>query len=553
MTAVALTPPAARVRTARFRLGRALRLEVKHSAVIWVLPVLAVIFYADAYRIAVGYPPTWTVRAAVLTGPNLIFFTVVAAGISAWVATREGRRKTGDLLATTARGVWARQTTVLTATAFWMVLADLAGVAIIYVQTAFQATWGGPPLWPVAVGVVGVTAACAVGFTVGTLFPSRFTAPAAAVAVFVAWFVGVNAASSVNNDPNLATAKGSAALLVSANGGARPQNVDAGVFYHVPPDLSIAQVMFMGGVLLIMVALLALLPAAREGGVGRQASQGASLGARRWLTAAAAVVVACGVAASATAFSLVGTARYFLAGAGWVIPALHDAANDQPVPYTPDCTASAKGSAFTVCIHPAFEPYLGAVSAALRPAAAEIAGLPGAPARAEMTAGDVLPAAAGTTSVFDYSADQEGWGGASFWATPAQARSADRVPGLTTDWEQGMQQDFITWFVSGPAPQGMSAPTQTPAQEAVAITLLAKIGAPVPQYQQFSGPPPGSGQSRGQSVGTSGPDTQPQASAAQITAAASRFGALSPAARRAWLTANIAALRAGAITLAQLP
>jgi ABC-type transport system involved in multi-copper enzyme maturation permease subunit len=526
VTAVAFTQ-----RTARFRPARALRLEIKHSAVVWVLPVLAALFYVNAYRTAAGYPPTWTVRASVITGANLIFFSVIAAGIAAWVATREGRRKTGDLLATTARAAWARQATVLAATAFWMVLAYLAGVAVIYLQTTLQATWGGPPLWPVAVGVVGVAASCAVGFACGTLFPGRFTAPVVAVAVFVAWFIGVNAANSVNNFVDVRSAKGTAALFVSTDGG-RPQQVDVGVYYRVPPDVSIAQVMFMGGVLLVMVGLLTLLPAARVPGV-----RGLSFAGRLWLTVVAAAGVACGVAASATAFSLAGTARYSLA-TGWEIPALHDAADDQPVPYTPDCT----GSAFTVCIHPAFEPYLGAMDAALQPAAAEVAGLPGAPVRAEMTTGAALLAVAGTTSVYGYSVEQEGFSGG-FWAMPATARTAD--------WEQGEQQDFITWFVSGPAEQDRPGLT-TPAQEAVAIALLAKIGAPVPQYPQFSQPGTQSGASS-MSSGPGGSGTQPEASAAQITAAASGFESLSPAARHAWLAANIAALRSGTITLAQIP
>jgi hypothetical protein len=532
MTAVALTQ-----RTARFRTVRALRLEIKHSAAVWVLPVLAALFYFNAYRTAAGYPPTWTLRASAITGPNLIFFTVIAAGIAAWVATREGRRKTGDLLATTARGAWARQATVLAATVCWMVLAYLAGVAVIYLQTAFQATWGGPPLWPVAVGVVGVAASCAVGFTGGTLFPGRFTAPVVAVTVFAAWFVGVAAANNVNNFENVSSAKGTPALFVATDGG-RPRHVDAGVFYHAPPDVSIAQVMFIGGVLLVMVGLLALLPAARVPGV-----RGLSFAAgRRWLTVVAAVGVACGVAASATAYSLAGTAR-FSATTGWEIPALHDAADDQPVPYTLDCTGGVfKVGAFAVCIHPAFDPYLGAMSAALQPAAAEIAGLPGAPARAEMTTGDALPAVAGTTSVYDYSAEQEGFGGASFWATPASARTAD--------WEQGAQQDFITWFVSGAAEQ--DSPSPTPAEEAVAIALLAKIGAPVPQYPQFFQPSSQSGASS-VSSGPGGSGTQPTASAAQITTAANRFESLSSVSRHAWLAANIAALRSGAVTLAQLP
>ena len=42
-------------------------------------------------------------------------------------------------------------------------------------------------------------------------------------------------------------------------------------------------------------------------------------------------------------------------------------------------------------------------------------------------------------------------------------------------------------------------------------------------------------------------------SSARIAAAAARFEALSPAARHAWLATHLPALRAGHITLAQLP
>lgn len=528
MSAVALAQ-----RPARPRPARALRLEIRHSAAVWVLPVLAAIFYLNAYRTVAGYPPTWTLRASVIAGPNLIFFSVIAAGISAWAATREGRRKTGDLLATTARAAWPRQATVLAATVFWVVLAYLAGVAVIYLQTALQATWGGPPLWPVAAGVTGVAASCAAGFACGTVFPGRFTAPVVAVTVFAAWFVGVNAANSVNDVEQLAGAKGSPALFVATDGG-RPNNADVGVFYHAAPDVFIDRVMFMGGVLLVMIGLLALLPASRVPGA-RGPSRAAG---RRRLTVAAAAGIACGVAAAATAFSLAGTARYSVAS-GWEIPALHDAAGDPPVPYAPDCA----GGAFTVCVHPAFGPYLGALSAALRPAAAEIAGLPGAPARAAMTTSATLPAAAGTTSVYDYSTELDGPGGESFWVSPGTARAAA--------WEQAVQQDFITWFVSGPPERDSTGPT--PAEEAVAIALLAKIGAPVPAgYPQF-GPPGSQPGSSSTSSGTDGLGTQPTATAAQITAAATGLEALSPAARRAWLEANITGLRSGAVTLAQVP
>jgi len=517
VTAVAV--PVAR--PARFRPGRMLRLEIRHSPIVWALPVLAAIFYFNTYRTTLGLPPTWATFASLVTGPMLVYLCVFAAGLSAWVGTREGRRKIGDLLATTARGAWARQATVLAATAFWMVLAFLVETAVIYTLAARQATWGGPPLWPVLIGVVALVTACALGFTAGVLFPGRFTAPVVAVAVFVLEFVGVKA---VNDAYDYAYAGGSSYALLQPDQGL-PRFVETGVFYRVPPDVSIAQLMFMGGLLLVAGGLLGLAPAARVPGV-----RGLSLGGgRRWLAVLAAAAVGCGVAASATAFSLAGTAKYSQA-TGWVIPALHDAASDRPVPYTPVCS----GSAFDVCLHPAYAGYLPAMTAALDPAAAEIAGLPGAPTRASLAVGYALPAPAGTTSVYAYSGTGVGVGGAWFGLSPAEA--------ATPSWEQTVQQSFLFWFVSDPAENASGS--ADPAQQAVADALLAKIGAPAPDLGPFT---------KGGGAPSSKPAAGAQASAAQIAAAARRFGSLSADVRRGWLTAHVAALRSGAITLAQLP
>ena len=520
MTAVALSRPA------RLRTARAMRLEIKHSPVVWALPVLGVIFYFDTYRTATGLTPTWANHASVITGHMLIYICVFGAGLAAWAGTREGRRRTGDLLATTARAAWARQTTVLAATAFWMVLAFLAETAAIYVQTASQATWGGPPLWPVAVGVLCTITACAIGFTAGTLFPGRFTAPIIAVVVFVLEFVGFKA---VDNTYDFRFSGGSYAVLTPGQG--LPHLVEAGVFYGIPPDVSIAQLIFMGGLLLVTAGLLALSPATRVPGV-RGLSLAAVGGKSLILPAAAAVAV--GVAASATAYSLAGTAQLSNLTGNWEIPALHDAASDRPAPYTPVCTSAA----FPVCIHPAFDGYLDAVSAALQPAAAEVAGLPGAPVRAELAVDDALPAAAGTTSVYAYSGTGAGSVGGSWFGGP---------PGevINSIWTQGYQQSFLFWFVSGPAQNASGNPD--PAQQAVADALLAKIGAPAPDL----GPPQKA--SAPAITQSSAAAAQAQASAAQISAAASRFGALPSAARRAWLTTHVAALRSGAIRLAQIP
>ena len=243
---------------------------------------------------------------------------------------------------------------MLAATAFWLVLAFLAETAAIYVQTAGQATWGGPPLWPVAVGVGCTITACAIGFTAGALFPGRFTAPIIAVVVFVLEFVGFKA---VDDTYDFRFSGGSHAVLTPGQG--LPHNIEAGVFYRIPPDVSIAQLIFMGGLVLAAAGLLALSPAARVPGV-----RGLSLAAAggRTLAVLSAAAVAAGVAASATAYSLAGTAQPSSLTGNWEIPALHDAASDRPVPYAPVCTSAA----FPVCVHPAFDGYLDAVSTALQ-------------------------------------------------------------------------------------------------------------------------------------------------------------------------------------------
>ena len=82
-----------------------------------------------------------------------------------------------------------------------------------------------------------------------------------------------------------------------------------------------------------------------------------------------------------TAVALAGTGK--LDAHGMIaIPALHDAASDRPVRYTPVCSHTA----IPVCLNPAYAGYLPATAAALAPVLAEVAGLPGAPARISQAA-----------------------------------------------------------------------------------------------------------------------------------------------------------------------
>jgi hypothetical protein len=302
---------------------------------------------------------------------------------------------------------------------------------------------------------------------------------------------------------------GTYALLSPDNS---PPGIDAGVYYHFAPDLSITQVMFMGGIAVALFGVLGLAPVLRQPGLGLA-------------RAVAVILVACGVAASATAFALAGTATPDAVG-GWDIPALHSAASDQPVPVTPDCTP---GSGFQVCVHPAFGYYLPAVAAALDPVAAEIAGLPGAPVRAEEVAStsggnEVRSGTSGNPAVFEFTANHVANMFGEFYGIPDSAA-----------WHDAFQQGLLDPFLTGPSQQ---AGQLDPAQQAVEDALMTAAGSP--PRQPFS------------QMNMNGKEDDPGTLAA-VSAAVRRFAALPASARRGWLAAHLTALRAGTITPAQIP
>jgi hypothetical protein len=498
--------------------ARILRMEIRHGAFVWGLPLLAVLFVYDPFRTAAGYPDLWPLRATVVLNkfwPDCVPF---AAGFSAWAGSREGRRHAGDLLATTARPAWTRQLCSLAGTLAWVTGAYLAGAAAVYATTATVATWGGPPVWPVVVGVVALTAVCAFAFTLGALFPGRFTAPVVAVGLMVVVLEAFRGAVS-----------GAAVVGVLSPDGRVPPN-DWGLFYPVAPDTSIVQVMFFAGATLGAIGLLGLSP--RTGGVGwRGAFAATSAGGARLRTVATAVF-AVGVALAVVGFGLAGTAKG--SAVGTEIPLLHDSASDRPIPYTPVC---AGGASFPVCLHPAYQAYLSRAWKSFDPVVAELAGLPGAPVRAAEVPDQALPAV-----VLDAGAD-----GVVAGTPPVYEFTMDNAVTLVPDpaqFQDGFQQDIVHAVIVGsigrlvPVPGGGPDAFQpdegSPAQQAVENGLLKAIGSPP---YPFGGP-------------QTGPGAQQYA---QITAAAARFAALPAATRRAWLAANLAALKAGHLALAQVP
>jgi hypothetical protein len=406
------------------------------------------------------------------------------AGVAAWMGSRDSRRHTADLVTATPRPRWTAWLVTWAATAIWAVILYLCGVGVIYGVTATQATWGHPLWWPVAVGCAELAVVCALGFAVGALFPSRFTAPLAAIGAFFLSLEGFHNA----------VAQSSVFALLSPTTSVPAD--DIGVFYHYLPDVAIVQLMFLLGLTAVVLGAL---------GLARAADAGPQL--RR----AAAILGVAGLAATGTAIGLVGTAHQGTAGE--VIPDLHDAANDRLIAFTPVCSPAG---GVPVCVHPAYRADLHDVTAAFRPALREVTGLPGAPTRITQVGNPALAMPTGRLA---------GSPPVLYYSMPVLGSAFGQT---ARDLTQGLQGLFVAAFIAGP--RGFVGQGGTPAQQVVQTVLQKAMGS------QWDPPGPGDG-----------PEGQ------AMTAATARFAALPAGARHAWLATHLVALRAGHITLAQLP
>ena len=457
--------------------GRLLRLELRRNATWILVPLLGVLLWmATPYGRVLKAPVVlWSSRSLAMQG-SLQVIGPFAAGIAAWMASREARRNLTDLLTSTARTPWARRGAVLAATAAWSLALYAAAWAVLFALTAREATWGGPVWWPVAVGAVGVLAFTALGFAAGVVAPSRFTAPVLAIGLMLLLQVSLGV-------PGRYGWVSPARDSLSAG---------ASVFFGVDPGLAILQIIFLCGVTAAAVGAIA--PRARAAGP--------------WARGAAAALTAAGIVAMGTGVALAGTVRE-QAPQGALVPALHDAAGDHPIRYTPVCDTH---SPVPVCVHPAYRSLLSVIAADLAPVTSQFAGLPGMPRTAELVAPE----------------DAGGSQAATITGRPPVLHVGKFINagGPMTAGELATSLRYeATAAVTG-LPPGLSLRTVTPSQSAqlaVAYGLQLAAGAPLPPHVP-----------------------------ADVAAAAHRFAARPGPVRRAWLAAHLPAVRAGHLTLAGL-
>jgi hypothetical protein len=492
--------------------ARLLRLELRHNAMLWMLPVPVALFWFITYRKTMAMPPLWNVRAASMQTGVIADFITPVAGAAAWMGSREARRRTGDLVSISARQRWIRLLTTWAATTCWAMAGYLACLALLYGETARQASWGGPLWWPAAVAAASLPAVSALGFAAGTLLPSRFTAPVAGIAAF---FVIALSTDLINGSHSYWQ-------ISPIVAGPWDAGADPGVatFYPYLPDLPIAQVMFLAGLAIALLAALAL----PRGSGGRR------------LRAAAAAVTAAGLLAAGTAVELAGSGTMDAHGM-IAIPLLHDAADDQPIRFTPVCSHTV----IPVCLNPAYASYLPAIAAALEPVLSEIAGLPGAPARISQAAATYQQEAGNAVGIRLDRPPASGGEPVHYLLLPDQLQQ----PAMTASELAGSVR-----LSTGPglisSVIGASAGASQ-AQHAVAAALMMAAGLPLeicPPGCTFSSP--------GQTADT--PARPPQAvPGSPAYTAAQRFAGLAAPVRHAWLMQHLTALRAGRVTLAQLP
>jgi hypothetical protein len=486
--------------------ARLLRVELRRNAMPWILPLIAALFWFDSYRPSTGAAPLYGLRTFwnMGQGHTIVDFGPFVAGVAAWMGSRDGRRGLADLVTATARPRWAAQLTTWAATAIWAVAAYLVFVGVMFAVYAHQGVGGTPPWWWVAVGVAAVTAFSAAGFAVGAYWPSRFAAPVAAFGGFLAL--------AMSSQTGFSQTSGWALILpTNSNGNFQ---TDSGIFYPWLPDLPIARIMFLAGIAVAALGLTGL--PARAGG--------------RRLRRAAAVLTLAGVALAGTAAGLASTAR--LSAHGLAIPALHDAANDTPIAYTPAC---GRAAGVPVCLNPAYRRWLPDMTAALAPVLAEVAGLPGAPVRATqvaaaytggeggfgrpITLGGHPPVLRMSLGVLDLP------GPCGFCAGPvATKRFADQI-------RLAFAQAF-TGAGNGPG---------SPAQQAVQAALLQGAGIPFAAQPKLM------------AAARNGPGPAPGPAAGPVYAAARQLAARPATARHTWLAAHLGALRTGRLSLKELP
>lgn len=336
--------------------GSLLRLETRRSVGAWLVLAIPVALWLMFSQGLLKVAPLWF-ETSLIARNSLTLLGPLVAGAAAWMAGRDKRRGLGDLLATTAYPPAARLLTAWLGTTLWGVLGYLVPGVVVVALSASRATWGGPFIGPMLVGLVAIPTCAALGFALGYHLPNHLTAPLGAVALFFGQIiVGELRAWYAFLSP-----------LVSLS-----KSVWSGVLPHMDP-YQLGFLLGLGGLALGSVALRAQ--------PGRPA---------RFACLALALVTIASMA-------LLWRDAPRRGGQSLSLDPRYRALQLNPIPYTPVCAEAT----VPVCVHPAYQPYLNDTTATINQLLAPVLGLPGVPTRAEQGYVSMLGPRAEPTLWFD--------------------------------------------------------------------------------------------------------------------------------------------------------
>jgi hypothetical protein len=175
---------------------RVLRTEVRRSIAPWATLAILVVAFGFLYsfsgpwtRTPLAWDEHW-VLAAEWSRFLLVFLWPIAIGAGVIQGMRDSRSGMVELLTTMPRPGWHRAAKLAAALGGLLVLGYLLVFAVGAVQVIFNGgffTFGWLPI--VVVGVLAMLAGAWIGLGIGRLLPHPLTAPAVAVAAFVAVIV----------------------------------------------------------------------------------------------------------------------------------------------------------------------------------------------------------------------------------------------------------------------------------------------------------------------------------------------------------------------------
>lgn len=336
---------------------RMLRIEVRRSMAVWVLPILVVSAALEANNTLLQRRVLLWPDISAMVGDLIVFLGPLVGGVAAWIAGRDSRRGMGELLDTTPRPAMVRKLHIWGAATTWGVVAYVIVGTGLLAYSFVRDAWGTPDVPDLLLGLLATPAYAALGFALGVWAPGRFTAPLTAILLF---------AVQVYLSGFLSAQESAAAYLLPV------LDYEGSIWYIERRDLALSRAIMLIGLTGVGLGAVAL--------KGRR-------NIAPWAVCTAALVLTLTGAGLTLHNAPANGAETFPSSSS------DTTSGYKLIPYEPRC----RSAAIQVCVHPAFEPMLSDLVGIVNGLAGPLVGVSGVPRRIEQVSPNApLPMPPGT-------------------------------------------------------------------------------------------------------------------------------------------------------------